>query len=380
MSRLIGNELKYIQQVLFHEFRTSKAGFMVGRLERAFAERFDCAHAIAMCNGTATLHAIMGAADIGSGHEVICPALTMASTSLAVLHAGAIPVWCDVCEDSWCIDAERIEELINERTRAIITVALYGLSPDMDPIIELARKHNLLIIEDDAQAVGGTYKGRLVGTIGDASSFSFQSSKTLTCGEGGIIVTNDATKAETIRSFASLGYKTGFSREDIQKPGAIRHYSIGWNYRMSDLQASVALGQLEDIEFHINTRQNAAFALSQDCRWFIEQSASYEHKHAAWSKAFRLENAPVSWQGFREKFIENGGDPFYACWLPTYLEPMFNDLYNEDLGLGPADCPVAEEIQPNILAFKTNYDLFDEALEQDRILQKTIEQCERLIN
>ena len=109
---------------------------------------------------------------------------------------------------------------------------------------------------------------------------------------------------------------------------------------MADLQAAVALAQLEDIEYHVNTRQNAAFAMSQDCEWLIPQEANYEHKHACWSLAFRLsETAPVSWEQFREKFIALGGDPFYACWLPNYKEPVFKKWTN-------VDCPVAEEIQP----------------------------------
>ena len=104
MSRLMGNELKYIQEVLHNEFRASKAGFMVSAFEREFASRFGMAHAIAMCNGTATLHACLSACEVGPGDEVIVPALTMASTSLAVLHAGGVPIWCDVSEDSWCLD------------------------------------------------------------------------------------------------------------------------------------------------------------------------------------------------------------------------------------------------------------------------------------
>jgi perosamine synthetase len=370
MARLIGNETKYVQEVLSHEFRASKSGFMVARLERAFAEKLGMAHAIALCNGTATLHAILGALDIGVGDEVIVPALTMASTSLAVLHAGATPVWADVDRDSWCIDTESVEKLINERTRAVIAVALYGMPPDLDRLVSLCRSRNIVLVEDDAQCVFGTYGKRLAGTFGKASSFSFQSSKTLTAGEGGIIVTDDAKLAERIRSFSCLGYKPGVKREDIQSPQASRHFSIGWNYRMSDLQAAVALAQLEDAEFHVNSRQNAAFAMSQDCRWLVKQSATYECKSANWALAYRMENAPVSWEQFRNRFIAFGGDPFYACWLPNYQEPVFKD-YDAEY------CPVAESIQPNIVAFKTNYDLFDEAVEQDRILTKTIDDCVR---
>ena len=379
MLRLAGNEAKYIQEVLHGEFRSSKVGFMVSRFEKAFADRFGVAHAIALCNGTATLHSILAAAGVGSGDSVIVPALTMASTTLAVLHAGATPVWCDVCPDSWCIDPEKIEALIDETTKAIIVVALYGVPPDMDRIKDIAGKYHLLVVEDDAQAWLATYKGRLAGTIGDASSFSLQSSKTITCGEGGIIGTSNAQLAERIRAFSCLGYRSGFTREQIQHPMAQRHYLLGWNYRLSDLQAAVALAQLEDVELHVNRRQNAAYALSQDCRWLVPQSAGYEYKSASWSYAVRLKNAPVSWEEFRNRFICFGGDPFYACWLPAYKEPMFaNQFRSQDFGWEGPECEVADEIQPNIIAFKTNYDLYDEALEQDKALQNTIRNCERV--
>ena len=376
MSRLAGNERKYIEEVLSHEFRASKAGFMVARLERAFAERFESSHAIALCNATATLHAILAGLGVGPWDEIITPALTMASTSLSVLHAGAIPVWADVCEDSWCIDPESVEQLINERTRAVIAVALYGMPPDMDRLAEICRTNDIVLIEDNAQGVGATYKGRLAGSFSVASSWSFQSSKTLTCGEGGIVLTNDEALAGRIRQVACLGYSPSNTRENIQNPTANRHYCLGWNYRMSDLQAAVALAQLEDIEYHVNTRQNAAFAMSQDCEWLIPQTAEYDFKHAYWSLAYRLEDAPVTWEQFRNRFLAFGGDPFYACWLPTYKEPVFQ-YEGEWPEYNTPECPVAEAIQPNIIAFKTNYDLFDEAQEQDAILQRTIENCEK---
>jgi len=371
MSRLIGNEAKYVQEVLSHEFRASKSGFMVRRLEAAFAERLGVNHAIAMSNGTATLHSILAAAGVGPGDSVIVPALTMASTSLAVVHAGATPVWADVCRDSWCIDTDSVERLLDENTKAIIAVALYGIPPDLDRLVSLCRSRNIVLVEDDAQCVFGTYGKRLAGTFGKASSFSFQSSKTLTAGEGGIVVTDDAKLADRIRSFSSLGYRPGITRDELQRPSAVRHETLGWNYRMSDLQAAVALAQLEDAEFHVNSRQNAAFAMSQDCRWLVKQSASYEHKSADWALTYRMENAPLTWEQFRNRFIAFGGDPFYACWLPNYQEPVFKD-YDAEY------CPVAESIQPNIVAFKTNYDLFDEAVEQNRILEKTIENCNKV--
>ncbi len=345
--RLSGNERKYVEEVLNHEFRSSKSGFMVSRLEEAFANHFAVRHAIALCNGTATLHSILSALGCSAGDEIIVPALTMASTSLCCLHAGCTPVFADVCKDSWCIDPESIKRLINERTRAIITVALYGMPPDMDRILEAAQ--GIPVIEDDAQCVGGYYKGRLAGTIGRAASFSFQSSKTLTAGEGGIVVTSDSDLAGRIRQFSNLGYPANATREYIQHPDAIRHVQLGWNYRMADLQAAVCLGQLEDLELHVKQRQDAARNITVGATWVIEQSAFYDHVHSCWAKAYRLENAPGTWEQFVTLFSKHP----YACWLPNYKEPVFQK-WLRDRNLPDPVCPVAEEIQPKIVAFQTN--------------------------
>ena len=137
---------------------------------------------------------------------MIVPPLTMASTSLAVLHQRAVPVFADIDPDTFLIDPESIRDRITPRTRAIITVALYGLSPDMDPIMELAQEHGIAVIEDDAQCFLGRYKGRIAGSIGDLASFSFQNSKHITCGEGGMVTTNNHEYADRVARFASLGY------------------------------------------------------------------------------------------------------------------------------------------------------------------------------
>ena len=197
--RLAGNESNYVLEVLSTEFRSSSGATMMRRLEEAFAKRFESTYAISFVNGTATMHAALEAMSIGPGDEVIVPPLTMSATTFAVLQANATPVFADVDFDTFQIDASSIAERITPRTRAIITVALYGLSPDMDPIMDLAKKHNLFVIEDNAECFLGKYKGRLVGTLGHCSSFSFQSSKHLTSGEGGIVLTEDKELAERIR-------------------------------------------------------------------------------------------------------------------------------------------------------------------------------------
>ena len=198
MPRIGASELDYVRQVLASEFRSSSGASFMRRLEQAFASRFGSAYAVSFVNGTATMHAALEAMGIGEGDEVIVPPLTMSATTFAVLQANATPIFADVDESTFQISAASIEERITPRTRAIITVALYGLSPDMDPIMSLAGKHGLKVIEDNAECFLGRYKGRMVGTIGHCSSFSFQSSKHLTSGEGGMILTDDGDLAEGI--------------------------------------------------------------------------------------------------------------------------------------------------------------------------------------
>src|SRR5204862_479167 len=149
-------------------------------------------------NGTASMHAALAAAGIGPGDEVIVPPLTMASTAMCVLHAGAIPVFADVHPDTWTLDTRSVAERVTPRTKGIIPVGLYGLPADMDPLMHIAQKHKLFVVEDDAECFLGEYHGRVAGSMGHASSFSFQSSKHMTCGEGGMITTNDEDLATRI--------------------------------------------------------------------------------------------------------------------------------------------------------------------------------------
>lgn len=394
IKRIGEKEVAYVKEVLDSDFRGPRDTKMLRRAEEAFSKRMGMSYSIGHTNGTATLHSALYAAGVRAGDEVIVPPLTMAATTMAVLQADAVPVFADVVEETFQIDPKSIEKLITPRTKAIITVALYGLSPDMDPIMELAKKYNLMVIEDDAQCFLGEYKGRLVGTIGHYSSFSFQSSKHLTAGEGGMVCTNDVEAADRVRRFSVLGYasvsaKAGkISKDDIQNPNYNRHASMGYNYRMPDLCAAVALGQIERMDELVKRRIDSAelfIDAMKGCDWLVPQYTPEGYKNVYWGLAVRLVDAPVTWVDFRKKFMELGGDGIYATWKLTYLEPMFQTmnlsgkesvikatykgtLQEYTLGL----CPVAEKVQQQILAFKTNYWYWERAEKQADILKKTI--------
>jgi perosamine synthetase len=376
IQRISGLEYQYVREVLDSQFRSSAGSQMNTRLERAFAERFDCQYAIAFVNGTATLHAALAAAGIGPGDEVIVPPLTMASTSFAVLHCGATPVFADIDPDAWTLDPRSVERRVTPRTKAIIPVSIYGLAPDMDPLMEICRRQSLFCLEDDAQCFLGYYRGRVVGSIGHASSFSFQSSKHITSGEGGIVTTNDGELADRIRRFNSLGYaavggkKGKITKTDIQDPNYERHASVGYNYRMPELCAAVALAQLERLDELVDARRRAAalFLEAMDaCSWLVPQRTPEGSVHSCWTMAARITpDAGISWHAFRDRFREFGGDGIYAAWQLTYLEPAFRAEYKRGL------CPVAESIQPFLLQFKTNYWETDKAARQAEILRNTI--------
>jgi perosamine synthetase len=370
MMRIGEKERHYVLSVLDSQFKTSAGNPLTQRLEEKFSQLFGGGYAISFINGTATLHAALAAAGVGAGDEVIVPPLTMASTSFAVLHANAVPVFADIDPDCWTISPESIEARITPHTKAIIPVSIYGLSPDMDAIMDIAARHHLFVLEDSAQCFQGYYRDRIVGSIGHAASFSFQNSKHIACGEGGMILTDAEDLANRIRRFNSLGYaavgadagRGKITREVIQDPGYERHVSVGWNYRMPELCAAVALGQLERLNDFVDRRVRAAklYAAALDgCSWLVPQRVPDHCIHSYWSYVLKLDNGgEFSWYDFRNKYLELGGDGIYAAWLLTYLEPVFRDAkfgphqsqeYHKGL------CPVAESLQPVLLQFKTNY-------------------------
>jgi perosamine synthetase len=396
MERITDLERQYVLEVLDGQFRTSAGSSMTRRLEERFATTFGCRYAISFINGTATMHAALAAAGIGPGDEVIVPPLTMASTAFAVLHAGAMPVFADVAPDTWTLAPASVAATITPRTRGIIPVAIYGLSPDMDPLMALAARYDLFVLEDDAQCFLGTYQGRTVGGLGHAASFSFQSSKHMTSGEGGMVTTNDAGLAERIRRFNSLGYaavgaaagKGKITREMIQDPAYERHASVGWNYRLPELCAAVALAQTERLQELVAARVRAARLYAEaarGCAWLTPQAVPDGYGHVYWTYVLKLENGGAfTWHDFRAKYRELGGDGIYAAWQLTYLEPAFRGKHFTPKaapgGAMPAEtqayeqglCPVAESLQPKLLQFKTNYWDVSAAERQADVLARTI--------
>ncbi len=387
MERISDLEKQYVLDALENEFETSKNSIYNNKLECAFADRFHAKYAIGHCNGTATLHVALLACGVGQGDEVIVPALTMSSTSIPVVLCGAIPVFADSDKDTFVISAESIEKCITEKTKAVITVSLYGLAPNYDKIVRICKKHGLYLIEDNAECFFGKYKGKLVGEFGDFASYSFQASKHLTTGEGGMLTTNNEELADKARRLNCLGYagvnaKQGkITRNDIQDPNYSRHVSFGYNYRMSELQAACALGQLERAEELVQQRIDVATVFdkvidSQDLLIRQAEPEGYQNSYWAYSMVLDTENPDVDWYRFRDLFQQNGGDGYYAAWKLSYNEPAFQNELQPMAGVWQKYdencCPNAEYLQKRMIQLKTNYWDINEAKEQADILAKTI--------
>ena len=394
MERISNLEKQYVMEALENEFQTSKNSMFNDKLEAAFAEKFHSKYAIGHCNGTATLHVALLSCGVGMGDEVIVPPLTMSSTSIPVVLCGAIPVFADCDLDTFQISADSIEKCITEKTKAIITVSLYGLAPDYDRILSICKKHNLALIEDNAECFLGEYKGKLVGEFGDFASYSFQASKHITTGEGGMLTTNNKDLADKARQFNCLGY-AGVSAEqgkitknDIQDPQYSRHVSFGFNYRMSELQAACALGQLERAEKLVQKRIEVANIFdeaieNQNVLKRQVEPEGYKNSYWAYCLVLDTDNPSKDWYTFRDLFQKNGGDGYYAAWKLSYNEPAYqNDLqkrpgvwqkYDENC------CPNAEYLQKRMIQMKTNYWDIDEAKEQAEILKKTINDYQKTI-
>jgi dTDP-4-amino-4,6-dideoxygalactose transaminase len=254
--------IKAVEDVL----RSGKVNYWTGpkgmEFEKQFAAWQGSKYAVSAATGTSALHIALTALGIGPGDEVIVPSYTFIASSFSVVQAGAIPRFADVNIDDHCISIESAEKLVNKRTRAIMPVHLYGNVCDMDKVMAFAKKHNLFVIEDNAEAFGGVYKGRKTGTIGHMAACSFCQNKTFTTGgEGGMVTTDDEELTWQARSFRDHGYdvKQRLSLLDLEQKLPYIHNMVGWNYRMTEMQSAIGLAELERIDtWNLpNRRRNA---------------------------------------------------------------------------------------------------------------------------
>lgn len=243
---LSGNERKYLLECIDTGWISSEGDF-IKQFENKFSAYIGKKHGIAVSNGSAALDVAVQALGIGAGDEVIMPTFTIISPALSIVRAGATPVLVDSNPVTWNMNVADIEPKINPKTKAILVVHIYGLPVDMDPVLKLCKKHGLKLIEDAAEMHGQTYKGKMCGSFGDVSIFSFYPNKHITTGEGGMILTDDEVISEKCRKLKNLAFEPRGRR--------FIHHELGWNYRMTNMQAALGVAQLENIGHHLEKKR-----------------------------------------------------------------------------------------------------------------------------
>lgn len=239
---LDGNELKYLTECITTGWISSEGPF-IKSFEEKMAAYVNRNFGIAVSNGSAALDIALKALNLEQGAEVIMPTFTIISPAQSIINAGAIPVLVDSDANTWNMDVNKIEEKITAKTKAILVVHIYGLPTDMNPIVELCKKHQLILIEDAAEMHGQTYFNKQCGSFGDISIFSFYPNKHITTGEGGMIMCDDPALAERCKKLRNLAFEPNGRR--------FIHYELGWNYRMTNMQAALGLAQLEKLDQHL---------------------------------------------------------------------------------------------------------------------------------
>jgi len=312
-------------------------------MERKFAELQGARYAVSVVNGTVAITVALQAAGLKPGDEVIVPPYTFIATASAALAYGIIPVFADIEEDTLLIDPERIEPLITPKTKAIIAVHIAGAPANMTRLKEIAAKHGLALIEDAAQAVGATWEGQGVGAIGDAGTFSLQSSKNLNAGEGGILTTNSAELWENAWSICNVGR--------VPNGGWYQHDRFGQNYRMTEFQAAVVLAQMTRLEEQMRTREKNASLLngllSQIPGLRLLKQDTRITRHAYHLYMFKLDSAFAE-QADKNEFIKRvnaEGIPLAAGYIP--LNRNVSILEMTEMWTGQKreyDCPVCERV------------------------------------
>ena len=395
--RFKGKEMHYLKTILNQDIKPGSSKSMNEKLEKKFAKLHKQKFAITANSGTSTLHMALSALGVGHGDEVIIPSLTVAMCGYAIWQCGAVPVYADVCEDTFLIDPKDIEKKITKKTKAIMVVHLYGLVCNMKKILKIAKKNNIGVVEDCAQCfLGKDSENRISGTIGDIGSWSFDTVKVMTTGEGGIVTTNKKILAEKMRKFGGNGFKNltasfgniRIDKDKFQDPNWFRHDTLSYNYRMSEICAAVGLAQVEKLKTFVKKRIFAGLSFYK----FIKRSGTkllipqktpkkYTHSYFTFAAIFNGSQRGIKWQEFRKKFMSYGGDGIYAAWKTVDNEIPFKKARNNGLlsgsikiskSYGWGQTPIAHKLQKKLMHFTTNQQNTLEVKKQINALKKTL--------
>ena len=359
---IIGDEekeavLDVLNRAELSTFLTSPGEYFLGgkkikEFEELFFKYFSIKYAVAMNSATSCLHAAVVACGVKPGDEVLVTPYSFTSSATCILMANAVPVFVDVDENNFCIDPDKIEENITDKTKAIIVVHLFGGSTDMSRIMETAKKHNLKVIEDCAQCIGATYKDKLLGTIGDCGVFSFVENKNITSGEGGMLITNN----EEIHHISTLVRNHGEAIVANQ-PRQYKSSILGWNYRMTELDAAVGIEQFKKMDWLNDQRIKLAEYLTERIETEIDGIKpclnNKDGKNVYYVLAFKYDESKVEIpRDLFVKALSAEGIPFGAGYVsPLYLSPIYHenrhfaiDLFGKHINYNKGICPITEKL------------------------------------
>ena len=348
-------ELRQLERVIASTYVTEHR--LTEEFESLIKELTGSKYAVAVSNGTAGLFCSLRALGIGEGDEVIVPNLTFIASSNAVLLAGASPVLCEINSDNFCIDVEKIESLISSKTKAIMPVHLYGQSCDMSALCSLAKKHNLYIVEDAAQGVGVKFRSKHVGTFGDIGVLSFYGNKTITCGEGGVVLTDCEEIRDEVYSLKNHGR--------LEK-GKFKHEKIGFNFSFTEMQAAIGIAQLHKLPSVIEIKNNIHKKYNDSLKHLTDKISAInvdQNCDPVWWFTSFLTDSKISLKEYLLKNNIQTRDFFYPLHLqPCYKDydfadrkfPVSEDVYEKGISL-PSSCGLTNEQQDYIIENIINF-------------------------
>lgn len=338
-------ELQQLRRVIDSTFLVEHE--LTREFESMTARFTGAKHAVAVCNGTMALFTCLKVLGIGPGDEVIVPNLTFIASANAVILSGATPVLCEVREDTFCIDMFRAEELVTSRTRAVMPVHLYGQSADLDAVTEFARRHGLKVLEDAAEGIGVRYDGKHVGAVGDMGIISYYGNKTITCGEGGVILTNDDDLARAAFRLKNYGR---------DQKGVYSHETIGFNFSFTDLQAAIGIAQMKKLPAIISKKEAIHRQYVRDLGALASFRPAFidpKCEPVFWFSSFLCE-APEA----LATFLRARGVQTRRLFLPLHQQPCYAD--GKYVRMPRPDFGISERIHQRGISLPSSYSLTNE--------------------
>jgi len=347
------SELRELTRVIDSTFLTEHE--LTREFESMTAQLTGAKHAVAVCNGTMALFTCLKAMGIGPGDEVIVPNFTFIASANAVVLAGATPVLCEVREDTFCIDVARAEKLVTGRTKAVMPVHLYGQSADMPEVMAFAQRHGFQVLEDAAESIGVRYDGRHVGTFGEMGILSYYGNKTITCGEGGIVLTNDDALAKAAYRIKNYGR---------DHKGTYIHETIGFNFSFTDLQAAIGIAQMKKVSAIISKKQEIHDRYVKELQHVERFRPVYVDPRCEpvfWFTSFLCEHPEALSSFLREQNIQTR-----RFFLPLHQQPCYAD--GKHIRVTGGDFRISESIYRQGISLPSSYSLTEN--DQSRVIEQ----------